>query len=293
MSDSYYGKPIVKAPVWGDAIPVYFFFGGLAGASAVLVVAARARGNNVLARRALAGALLGTFVSPVLLIADLHDPKRFHHMLRVFKPTSPMSVGTWILSAFGACSTVSGIGEFLGVAKPVGRSTEVLAGMLGTLLATYTATLITNTAIPAWHDARREMPFLFAGGAIASAGAFAVLTTPIADAAIARRALLAGVLLENAASVVMERRVGKFIFEPYKSGKGGVYHSLARVLTLGGAALGGMFGSRSRRTAIAASILVLAGAAAERFAVFYAGFGSANDPKYVVEPQRARVDART
>ena len=95
---SYYGRPVIKEPVWTPEIPVYFFTGGLAGASAGLGVLAELRGNEVLARRAWAVALAGVAVSPVLLISDLGVPTRFLNMLRMFKVTSPMSVGSWILA---------------------------------------------------------------------------------------------------------------------------------------------------------------------------------------------------
>ena len=36
----------------------------------------------------------------MMLVLDLGDPLRFHHMLRVFKPSSPMSLGTWSLAAY-------------------------------------------------------------------------------------------------------------------------------------------------------------------------------------------------
>ncbi|HVT00423.1 MAG TPA: NrfD/PsrC family molybdoenzyme membrane anchor subunit, partial [Solirubrobacterales bacterium] len=90
---SYYGRPIVKRPVWKPEIPFYFFFGGLAGASAGLGAAATFSGRHGLARRAWAGALVGVTVSPVLLIKDLGRPKRFLYMLRLVKITSPMSLG--------------------------------------------------------------------------------------------------------------------------------------------------------------------------------------------------------
>src|SRR5215218_5031509 len=98
---NYYGRPVIKEPTWTWEIPWYFFFGGLAGASSVLSLSARATGNDALARRALLVSLGGATVSPVLLIMDLGRPERFYNMLRVIKPTSPMSLGTWVLSAFG------------------------------------------------------------------------------------------------------------------------------------------------------------------------------------------------
>ncbi|MGH2868647.1 MAG: NrfD/PsrC family molybdoenzyme membrane anchor subunit, partial [Solirubrobacteraceae bacterium] len=95
---SYYGRPIVKEPVWTWEIPAYFFTGGLAGASATLGLVADVTGNKPLARSAWTAALAGVSVSPVFLISDLGRPERFLNMLRVFKITSPMSVGSWILS---------------------------------------------------------------------------------------------------------------------------------------------------------------------------------------------------
>src|SRR5207248_1692869 len=101
---SYYGRPIVKEPVWKTEIPTYFFTGGLAGTSASLALAARLAGNDTLARRALWVNAAAITVSPLLLIKDLGRPLRFLNMLRVFKVTSPMSVGTWIVSFSGTAT---------------------------------------------------------------------------------------------------------------------------------------------------------------------------------------------
>src|SRR5438552_5309424 len=98
---TYYDRPVLKKPVWKWYIPAYYFAGGLGGASSTLAWAARLGGNDALARRARLISLAGIAVSPVLLIADLGRPARFYNMLRVAKPTSPMSVGTWLISVFG------------------------------------------------------------------------------------------------------------------------------------------------------------------------------------------------
>ena len=71
---TYYGRPVVKPPVWKPEIPFYFFIGGLAGASAVLAAAATFAGRRRLARRAWAGAFVGVAASPGLLVADLGKP---------------------------------------------------------------------------------------------------------------------------------------------------------------------------------------------------------------------------
>ena len=98
---SYYGRPVIKAPVWEWKIAAYLFTGGLAAGTAVLAEGADAVGAARLRRSCWLGSFGALLASLVLLVVDLGRPERFHHMLRVAKPTSPMSVGTWILTAFG------------------------------------------------------------------------------------------------------------------------------------------------------------------------------------------------
>src|SRR5581483_2285412 len=73
----YYGRNIVKEPVWNPEIPVYFFTGGLAGASAVLHGVARVAGNDELAARAMVVGAVADVLNPILLIKDLGRPERF------------------------------------------------------------------------------------------------------------------------------------------------------------------------------------------------------------------------
>src|SRR3954454_18102102 len=107
---SYYGRPVIKPPVWTWEIPTYFFTGGLGGASATFALAADLTGNRELARRSWLIALGGLAVSPLLLASDLGRPVRFLNMLRVFKVTSPMSVGSWVLT-LGGIATAPGAGS--------------------------------------------------------------------------------------------------------------------------------------------------------------------------------------
>src|SRR5206468_10285540 len=101
----YYGQPVVKPPVWTWEVPLYFFFGGMAGMSAVIASGAAIFHHLDLARTAMwIACIAGAIVSPVLLIMDLGRPHLFLNMLRVFKHRSAMSMGAWILSAFGACA---------------------------------------------------------------------------------------------------------------------------------------------------------------------------------------------
>src|SRR5215208_6925978 len=150
---SYYGRAVLKEPVWSREIPWYFFAGGLAGASSNLALVARLTGNDKLARRAHIAAMGGAAVSPVLLIMDLGKPERFYNMLRVFKPTSPMSMGTWVLSAFGSTTGIAAAHDLLGLIPRLGRFAEAASALLGLPLATYTAVLIADTSVPVWHGA--------------------------------------------------------------------------------------------------------------------------------------------
>ena len=285
---SYYGRPIVKEPTWTWEIPTYFFTGGLAGASAVLSSAARVSGNETLARRALYVGALADLVSPVLLISDLGRPERFHHMLRVVKVTSPMSLGSWVLLVSGGASTTAALLQLLDRWRPVRMAASVVAALAGPPLATYTGVLVADTAVPVWHEGRHELPWIFGASASASAGAAASIFTPTRDAGPARRLAVAGVLAEGALMQAMELRLGK-LGEVYHQGAAGKLSWAAKGLSVAGAALLAKRGPKSRTAAVVGGAMVCAGELCLRWTVFKAGFQSARDPKYVVESQRRRI----
>jgi len=286
---SYHGHPVIKEPIWKPEIPWYFFTGGLGGGSAALAFLAERGGHAPLARRAWPIALAGVGVSPLLLISDLGVPSRFLNMLRMVKVTSPMSVGSWLLVASGTTTAVATANALTGRLAGPARVAKPAAALAGLPLSTYTAALIAQTAVPAWHEARRELPAIFAAGAAASAGAAATIATPVRDAAPARRVALAGAAAELLSVQAMEQRLGP-LGEPYHAEQAGTYARAARGLTIGGALLIGAAGARSRLAAAVGGGLVLAGAVCERWSVFKAGLQSARDPAYVVGPQRERVD---
>ena len=287
---SYYGRPVLKQPVWTWEIPLYFISGGVSGASAGLACAAGVAGNATLAKRAQLAAFGSIAVSPALLISDLGRPERFLNMLRVFKPSSPMSVGSWLLAANATGTTIATFGMLTGKAPRLTRASGAAAAGLGMPLTTYTAVLIANTAVPLWHEARHELPFVFGGSSAAGAGALATLITPHEHAGPARRLAAIGTVIEGAASQVMERRLGH-LAEPLRSGQGGRLASVAKILATSGAVFTGVAGARSPRAARGGAAMVLAGEILERWSVFRAGFQSAADPAYTVGPQRARQDS--
>jgi hypothetical protein len=292
VSESYYGRPVLKEPVWQPEIPWYFFTGGLGGASSVLSLVARVAGNERLARRSIYIGAAADAVSPVLLIADLGRPERFLNMLRVFKVTSPMSVGSWILGFSSAASSAAAFLNAIGRLRRVSDVARTASAVSGAPLAVYTGTLIADTAIPVWHEARHELPFLFGASAAASAGAASAVAVPPSEAGPARRLAVGGALVESALMLAMEKRLG-LVGEPYRQGESGRYARVAKACTLSGTALLAGPGRRSRVAAAAGGALVLAGEVALRWSVFKAGFQSARDPKYTVIPQRERVRGRS
>ena len=303
---SYYGRPIIKEPVWEvPDVPGYLFFGGLAGASSVLAAGAQLTGRPGLTRVAKLAGAGGIGVSTVFLIHDLGRPARFHHMLRVFKLSSPMSVGSWILSAYGPMAGAAAIADLAKLLPATGRVSAtvrngaavlgppatVVAAVVGPAVTTYTAVLLCDTAVPSWHAAHRELPYVFAGSAASAAGGFGLLAAPGAEQAPARRLAVIGAAVELAAKRLLEQRLGDQLAEPYLTGRANTVLRVGEVLTVGGLA-GALLSRRSRIGSALSGAALLAASALTRYGIFEAGMASARDPKYTVVPQRERQQAR-
>jgi hypothetical protein len=138
--------------------------------------------------------------------------------------------------------------------------------------------------------AHRELPFLFAGSAAASAGGLAMAAAPTAEAALARRPAAAGVVLDLAAERLLQRRLG-VLAEPYQQRRPGTFLCAAPALNVADA-VGAVAGARSRVVSAVAGSALLSASLLTRFAVFQVGLASAEHSKYTVVPQRDRADAR-
>jgi hypothetical protein len=283
---SYYGRPIIKEPTW-EALDIagYLFTGGLAGASSILAAGADLSGRPRMARACGLCAGGAISVSLAALVHDLGRPARFLNMLRVFKPTSPMSVGTWIVVAYAPLAAASAASDVLGAAPRTGRAARVGAGLLGAGVATYTAALLGNTAVPTWQGARRQLPFLFAGSAASAASGFALLAAPLVENAPARRMAVLGTLVELVAEQRMESGLGASA-ETLHDGRAGTRLRAAKALAVAGAFGAVTVSGRSRMLAAASGAALLASSALTRFGLFDAGVASARDPRYTVEAQR-------
>ncbi len=289
--ESYYGRQIIKTPTWKTPdVPLYLFLGGLAGAASVLAEGAAATGNRPLERVSRLTAASGAGLGTVFLIHDLGRPERFLYMLRVAKPTSPLSVGSFILAPFSALSAAAAASQVTGWLPRLGRLAGLGAAAFGPPLATYTAALVANTAVPAWHEAHRELPFVFAGSGASAAGGMGLLLTSVGQAAPARRMAVAGAAVELTASQLLKRRLG-MLAEPYEQGRPGQLMRTASRMTAASAALS-VLGRRSRVLSAVSGATFVAASVLTRFGVFEAGIASAKDPKYTVVPQRERLARR-
>ena len=104
----YYGQPAIHGPHWNWLITGYFFSGGISGGAAAVAAAASLFGDSESERlrdHALLVSIRGAPPLPCLPHSDLGRPARFHHMVRAFRPSSPMSMGTWGLSVFSILET--------------------------------------------------------------------------------------------------------------------------------------------------------------------------------------------
>jgi formate-dependent nitrite reductase membrane component NrfD len=293
---TYYGLPLLQPLVWKSSIPVYFYVGGLAGASCALGAAAQFRGRRLrrLVRRTRYIGAAGAAISAALLIEDLGVRSRFVNMLRVFRPTSPMNLGTWILTAFGgAASGAALLGGRSGALGVLGEACGAAAGIFGLPLAGYTGVLVGNTSIPVWQLARTSLPPLFIASAISSAAsAQELLPLTRAEERVARRYAIAGKAVELATALWVDLEVGRVprAARPLRSGLPALSWHGAKLATAASLLLT-LLPGRSRRRNLAAGILGTAGAVATRLSLVHAGRRSAMDAKASFAQQRQGLGA--
>jgi hypothetical protein len=215
-----------------------------------------------------------------------------------------MSVGTWILSTYGPFAGLAAAAEVVGMLPAgatrgrlhgplrlltlLGRPAGLVAAVAAPPVAAYTAVLIADTSTPSWHEAYRELPFVFCGSAAAASGGLGMIGSPISQAGPARQFALGGAVVELVMEKQMERSMG-ITAEPLHEGTAGKLLKASKMLTVGGAA-GTLLAGRSRAVAVLSGAALMAGSACTRFAVFEAGQASARDARYTVVPQRERLE---
>lgn len=291
---TYYDQPLLKEPVWIWSVPAYFYVGGLAAGAAITGAVAQLVDRRGLARlvtrsRWLAGG--GTAVGTVFLIVDLGRPARFLNMLRVFRPTSAMSLGSWTLAATASTAGASAVLPSLG-ARRLGDVTGLAAGALSPVLGTYTAVLLADTAVPIWQATRTSLPRFFAASATVAATSALDLFPALdpREERITRRLGVVAKIADLAAGEQVERdadavpRVGR----PLHDGASGMLWKAAKTSTAASLAVSLVPVPDRWRTPrrLVAAVLASLGSIAGRFAVFHAGKRSARDPRAAFEQQR-------
>ena len=293
---TYYDRPLLKEPVWKIYVPAYYFIGGAAGAALALGAAAQTRGSEDLSdlvRRAHWVGIIGSSMGGVLLILDLGRPSRFLNMLRVFRPTSPMSVGAWILAITAPAAITAGLfARSHTWLRGVGEAAGYISGVMGLALATYTGVLVAGSAIPVWQESRRTLPLLFGASAVASAGAILDLFDQNErSAAVTRTYTLVGRIAELSAAWVMEAEASRVprVAKPLREGPSGILWRSAAAFT-GASLLISLLPRQTRFRRALSGALALLGSASLRFAVHQAGTQSARDPRAAFHLQRVPRD---
>ncbi len=306
-ASTYYNHPLIKKAHWGWEIYIYFFLGGIAGGSYLVTTLAHFFGldkDKTLMRAGRYLPFLCILASPILLIMDLGRPERFHHMLRVLKFRSVMSIGTWAISLFGFCCGLSTANQMaedgllnwfplaarVFKALPV-KAIEVIGSFFGLVVASYTGVLLSSTAVPLWGRAKHILGPLFLTSGLStglSALSFILSLGGSSEDTIER--------LDQAEIVAMTTELGLIVSlaptlgplgKPLVKGRTGLLFGVGTIacglvlplLTKLGFRLTGRPIPRSVNSAT--SLMVLVGGFILRYVWIIAGRVSADDPKAV------------
>lgn len=275
--------PVINAPVWTWEVPVYFWVGGIASGASFVAFAADVAGDHRGARVVRRVALGAVVPAAPLLILDLGRPERFLHMMRIFKPRSPMSMGAWCLAAFSNAAGAAVVADLAGRDREA-RALGAAAAGLGTYLGSYTGALLASTAVPVWGRSRACLGPIFVCTALATGAAASRLALAASGAGASDPTRVALGTVETAAMAselviasLNERRLGR-LGETLHHGHPGALFRFAKAAVAGGLAIRL---ARRRRLDHVPSALFLAAGLAFRLGWLGAGPASARDHEAV------------
>jgi formate-dependent nitrite reductase membrane component NrfD len=286
--------PVIHEPVWTWEVPAYFWLGGMAAGSSFVALACDLAGDEKSARIARMTALGAVAPAPILLIMDLGRPARFLNMLRIFKPRSPMSLGSWCLVTFSTLAAGAVGLDLLGrkrAAKALGGANALVGGYLGS----YTGVLLASTAVPLWARSRLFLGPIFVCTGAATGAALnriVLIAAGLPDGHPTRDALgrveTGAMVAELALSTINEKRLGP-LARGLEHGTPGKQFRAAKWLVRTGLALR-LVRERSGRPAHdVASVLYLLAGLLFRFAWVGAGKLSARDDEMVARMHRGET----
>jgi formate-dependent nitrite reductase membrane component NrfD len=297
----YYGLPMLKRPHWKWEIVLYFWAGGIASGAYIISAIADLFGDEHDQPIARAGRLIALplmIASPALLIKDLGRPEKFYNMLRIFKLKSPMSVGTWGLTAFGGFVGLSALLELVArdnTLRWIRQAVALLGTPFGFFVGGYTGVLLSATAIPVWAKNRllwgpTFLASAFSTGAAAIQAALALTGKggPRAHAKLERAHMLglaaesgllaAGLVKLGPTGSMLTKGKWSTLFMPGAIGLGLILPLL----------LGLRPGEASRGRTLLSALCTLLGGLIFRACAVYAGKDSADDPQAYFEMTAAR-----
>ena len=307
--ETYYDQPPLKPSPFDWKVAAYVHVAGIAGSSQIIATLADRLGDErdeSIVRNGRAVAFAGALIGPPLLIADLKTPERFYNMLRIFRTTSPMSFGSYILAGFGLLSGLTAAGHFMGKRRCYGGRSgmrkaadmmQVPAAFLGAGMSTYTAALLSATSTPLWSAAPQALAAQFGTSAMATAAATLSLgerlagnpencrrLDALATVAAAGELVAAGLAERRYREVGMNGRLGN----TYKAGA----LAIGLGVPLACHAVNALSGRPSRGLSVLGSLALLAGGMVMRQAIFQAGNKSAERPEdyfRLTQPQTGSI----
>lgn len=311
----YYGIPMLKRPTWEWHIAVYFLLEGISSGAALIASVADVFGDE----RYRGLVRTGHYVSfatllpcPPLLIADLGRPDKFYHMLRIFKPTSPMNLGAWALTTYAppvGLLAARQLAEDLALRRPalkrfarlVPRRLLSVGGVpAAATMASYPGVLLSTTSNPLWSQSR-WLGALFAASSL-NTGAAAISLVLALSEGDNRLALDRLHKIERLASVCEGAALAGYLVTTGKAAKPLLKGRHGWQLMLGAVGIGLVLpqliptrpGKRRQKGlffSLLRSGLELAGGLALKWAITHAGRTSALDAEAAHEAARPSASA--
>jgi protein NrfD len=286
---TYGGRPALKPSVYKWLVAAYMAVAGVAGSSqilATLIELMRVPNADILVLAGRVIAIAGAITGGVLLIVELYTPKRFYNMLRIFRPTSPMSIGSYLLTSFGFFSVLALAAQVLGFVLTATVFGSI-ASLSGLGLAVYPAALLAATSTPLWAAAPRTLAIRFAASSMAS-GAALLCMIALWPAGQLQAAEWLGAFVATALAVELAASLVLRLFWRQEMVDGALLGSHGLLHLLGGQVLGSavpilLFAAYFALLAhpellLGAALMTLTGTLLMRASVLLAGNESAENP---------------